>query len=309
MIMARAITFFSISIMLAVQPAFAEFDQSRTDLYLQQLYTQSNVEKLERLSIQRRVEYFSGLFLGRPYLGGALGEGAQSAFDNDPLYRFDAFDCTTFVETVTALSLSRSDLDFKKNMNAIRYSGGRVSLVSRNHFTSADWNPNVEKIGILKDVTADIGKTEVTSLETLIDKRAWYEKQAASMVLTEGNRDAKVGAILTKTQILVPQLSQLNFLSKEIMTTKPELLKSFPKAGVINIVRKNWKVKDAIGTDLDISHQGVFFERDGEIIFRHASFKKSSQFVVEVPLLEYVKNNFNDQTFAGVNVLSFAEGL
>lgn len=309
MIMARAITFFSISIMLAVQPAFAEFDQSRTDLYLQQLYTQSNVEKLERLSIQRRVEYFSGLFLGRPYLGGALGEGTQSAFDNDPLYRFDAFDCTTFVETVTALSLSRSDLDFKKNMNAIRYSGGRVSLVSRNHFTSADWNPNVEKIGILKDVTADIGKTEVTSLETLIDKRAWYEKQAASMVLTEGNRDAKVGAILTKTQILVPQLSQLNFLSKEIMTTKPELLKSFPKAGVINIVRKNWKVKDAIGTDLDISHQGVFFERDGEIIFRHASFKKSSQFVVEVPLLEYVKNNFNDQTFAGVNVLSFAEGL
>lgn len=307
--MARAITFFSISIMLAVQPAFAEFDQSRTDLYLQQLYTQSNVEKLERLSIQRRVEYFSGLFLGRPYLGGALGEGAQSAFDNDPLYRFDAFDCTTFVETVTALSLSRSDLDFKKNMNAIRYSGGRVSLLSRNHFTSADWNPNVEKIGILKDVTADIGKTEVTSLETLIDKRAWYEKQAASMVLTEGNRDAKIGAILTKTQILVPQLSQLNFLSKEIMTTKPELLKSFPKAGVINIVRKNWKVKDAIGTDLDISHQGVFFERDGEIIFRHASFKKSSQFVVEVPLLEYVKNNFNDQTFAGVNVLSFAEGL
>ncbi|WP_374001249.1 N-acetylmuramoyl-L-alanine amidase-like domain-containing protein [Bdellovibrio bacteriovorus] len=307
--MARAITFFSISIVLAVQPAFAEFDQSRTDLYLQQLYTQSNVEKLERLSIQRRVEYFSGLFLGRPYLGGALGEGAQSAFDNDPLYRFDAFDCTTFVETVTALSLSRSDLDFKKNMNAIRYSGGRVSLLSRNHFTSADWNPNVEKIGILKDVTADIGKTEVTSLETLIDKRAWYEKQAASMVLTEGNRDAKIGAILTKTQILVPQLSQLNFLSKEIMTTKPELLKSFPKAGVINIVRKNWKVKDAIGTDLDISHQGVFFERDGEIIFRHASFKKSSQFVVEVPLLEYVKNNFNDQTFAGVNVLSFAEGL
>ncbi|WP_347356205.1 N-acetylmuramoyl-L-alanine amidase-like domain-containing protein [Bdellovibrio sp.] len=307
--MARAITFFSISIMLAVQPAFAEFDQSQTDLYLQQLYTQSNVEKLERLSIQRRVEYFSGLFLGRPYLGGALGEGAQSAFDNDPLYRFDAFDCTTFVETVTALSLSRSDLDFKKNMNAIRYSGGRVSLLSRNHFTSADWNPNVEKIGILKDVTADIGKTEVTSLETLIDKRAWYEKQAASMVLTEGNRDAKIGAILTKTQILVPQLSQLNFLSKEIMTTKPELLKSFPKAGVINIVRKNWKVKDAIGTDLDISHQGVFFERDGEIIFRHASFKKSSQFVVEVPLLEYVKNNFNDQTFAGVNVLSFAEGL
>lgn len=309
MSIARAITFLSISMMLTVQPAFAEFDQNRTDSYLKQLYTQSNVEKLARLSIQHRVEYFSGLFLGRPYLGGALGEGARSAFDNDPLYRFDAFDCTTFVETVTALSLSYSDLEFKKNMNAIRYSGGQVSLVSRNHFTSADWNPNAEKIGVLKDVTADIGKAEVSSLETLIDKRAWYEKQAASMVLTEGNKDAKVGAILAKTQTLVPRVSQLNFLSKELLTTKPELLKNFPKAGVINIVRKNWKVKDAIGTDLDISHQGVFFERGGEIIFRHASFKKSSQFVVEVPLLEYVTNNFNDQTFAGVNVLSFTEGM
>lgn len=309
MIKARAIALLSISVALLAQPARAEFDHNRTDLYLKRLYTQSNVEKMERLSIQQRVEYFSGLFLGRPYLGGALGEGAQSAFDNDPLYRFDAFDCTTFVETVMALSLSFSDVQFQKNMQAIRYSGSTISLISRNHFTSVDWNPNAERLGILQDVTSDIGESETSSLETIIDKRTWYEKQASSMVRTDGDKDAKIATILAKTQTLAPKLAQLNFLSKELLVMRSNLLQRFPRAGVINIVRKNWQVKKAIGTDLDVSHQGVIFERAGEIIFRHASFKKGSQYVVEIPLLAYVKNNFNDETFAGVNVLSFVEGL
>nr|BFD65662.1 hypothetical protein HAGR004_06840 [Bdellovibrio sp. HAGR004] len=194
-------------------------------------------------------------------------------------------------------------------MNAIRYRSGSVGLVSRNHFTSVDWNPNAEKLGILKDVTAEIGKGETSVLETVIDKRSWYHKQAPSMILTEDDKESKILTILDKTRVLEPQMSRLNFLSKELLADKPDLIKRFPKAGVINITRKNWNVKGLIGTDLDISHQGIFFEKNGEIIFRHASFKKSAQYVVEVPLLEYVRSNFNDQTFAGINVLSFSEGM
>ena len=49
-------------------------------------------------------------FLGAPYMNSPLGEDV--APDSDPLIRFDAFDCTTFVETVLA------DGDVKK-LNAL----------------------------------------------------------------------------------------------------------------------------------------------------------------------------------------------
>ncbi len=72
-------------------------------------------EELRRIhqqaaSLPQRVEAISELFLGVPYKLGALGEGPGGEFDRDPLIRFDAFDCTTFVETVMALALN-SDLD------------------------------------------------------------------------------------------------------------------------------------------------------------------------------------------------------
>src|ERR1035437_2644460 len=44
----------------------------------------------------------SAALLGKPYQLGPLGEGKFGAEDPDPLYRLDAFDCTTFIETVMA---------------------------------------------------------------------------------------------------------------------------------------------------------------------------------------------------------------
>ncbi len=282
----------------------SDFNFAKIDSELGSIYIKAEQQGVLGLPLGQRVEYFSRLFLGRPYLGGALGEGAQAAFDNDPLYRFDAFDCTTFVETVISLSISRSAEQFPSVMNSIRYKDGVVGLFSRNHFTSADWIPNGERLHLLKDVTLDIGQNDSSELQTLIDKRTWYFKQASSMVLTPDNRDKKIQFIQSKAQGIPSQLVKLNYLSKELLVWKPDVMNRFPDAGVVSIVRKNWVVREAIGTDLDISHQGIIFRRNGEIIFRHASFKKGMQYVVEVPLLEYIGKNYNDKTFAGVNVLS-----
>ena len=48
-----------------------------------------------------RLIYLSDPFVGAPYVVSPLGEGAGE--DTDPRIRFDAFDCTTFVETTMAL--------------------------------------------------------------------------------------------------------------------------------------------------------------------------------------------------------------
>ena len=69
-------------------------------------------------------------FLGVPYMNSPLGEGVMP--DSDPLIRFDAFDCTTFVETV----LAGGDVN---KLNKIRYKNGNVGFLNRNHFIESDW--------------------------------------------------------------------------------------------------------------------------------------------------------------------------
>ncbi|WP_413569441.1 N-acetylmuramoyl-L-alanine amidase-like domain-containing protein [Bdellovibrio sp. HCB117] len=270
---------------------------------LHKLFAKAQEHAVLSKPLRDRVDFFSAQFLGKPYLGGALGEGSTSSFDNDPLFRFDAFDCTTYVETVVALSLVSSEESFKSLLTQIRYMNGNVSLFTRNHFTSVDWNPNAERLGVLRDITRDVGSSQTSTLETLIEKNTWFARQAPDMVKAKDNEAKKIEYIRASTQSMGQEKVRLNFIDKKTLVSNRDLLRYFPKAGVINIVRVNWKVKEAIGTALDISHQGVFFERDGQIIFRHASFKRGSQFVVEIPLIDYVKNNFGDSTFAGINIL------
>ncbi|WP_373998886.1 N-acetylmuramoyl-L-alanine amidase-like domain-containing protein [Bdellovibrio bacteriovorus] len=270
---------------------------------LHKLFNKAQEQGVLSKSLRERVDFFSSQFLGRPYLGGALGEGSNSSFDNDPLFRFDAFDCTTYVETVVALSLASSEESFKNLLTQIRYMNGQISIFTRNHFTSIDWNPNAERLGVLRDITTDVGSSQTSTLETLIEKDTWFARQASEMVKAKENEAKKIEYIRASTQNFSKETARLNFIDKKTLVSNTQLLRYFPKAGVINIVRANWKVKEAIGTALDISHQGIFFERNGQIIFRHASFKRGSQFVVEIPLIDYVKNNLGDSTFAGINIL------
>ena len=76
-------------------------------------------------------------FLGARYISSPLGEGVTP--DDDPLIRYDAFDCTTFVETVLA------DSDVEK-LTKIRYKDGKADFIKRNHFIETDWLKNNSNI-------------------------------------------------------------------------------------------------------------------------------------------------------------------
>ncbi len=86
-----------------------------------------------------RIRYFSKVLLEKKYKLNPLGEGAGGKFDQDPLFRFDSFDCTTFVETILALTISKRAGDFQKNMSKIRYKNDLPSFSQRNHFPQLDW--------------------------------------------------------------------------------------------------------------------------------------------------------------------------
>jgi hypothetical protein len=229
-----------------------------------------------------RIDRISEMYLGYPYIIDPLGEG--QGYDNDPLFRFDGFDCVTYVETVLALSLSRNQSDFQNKITKIRYKNGHVNFVLRNHFTSIDWNKNNEKNGILIDVTKRLYKNYSQTSETVIDKSAWFKK-------------------VHKMDIKIPQkLSKVDYVPLSFILQKPELLKRIQSGSIINIVRPNWQLADKLGTNLDISHQGfAIVKDDGILYFRNASSTEKK--VIEIPLLDYLKKMKNVKSIGGINIL------
>ncbi len=224
-------------------------------------------------------------FLGLQYGTSPLGEG--KAPDTDPLIRFDVFDCTTYVETVMALSLA-SQSEVVKVLNQIRYADGVPSIETRNHFTSLDWIPNNVKKGFLKDITFQTFPMKAYQLQTLIDKKTWFQKNLAINV-----EEKEVSSKLSIIKI------------SEILENE-RLLEQIPNGTVINFVTKNNSLKEKIGTDLDIVHQGLVFWVDGQLVLRHA--RNHSYGVVEDRLIDYLKKTSMNDVYA-INLLQVKNPL
>ena len=108
-------------------------------------------------------------FLGSPYLLNGIGEEQDP--DPDPIVRYDAFDCLTFVEEAIALSLGRTDDEVAEIRKDLRYGDGAISYENRNHFMTSQWIPNAIEKGYLQDITHTLGETHVVS--KTITRRTW----------------------------------------------------------------------------------------------------------------------------------------
>ena len=123
-----------------------------------------------------RIEYASEKFIGAPYLTkGPLGEGPTGKYDQDPLYRTDGFDCTTFVETMISIARAQSFSEFQIQQNLIRYDQGTVDFTHRNHFVEVDWSPNNIQAGLFSDITNSITTSAQRGIAVrTISKKDWY---------------------------------------------------------------------------------------------------------------------------------------
>ncbi len=119
-------------------------------------------------------------FLGTPYVVSPLGEGEGP--DPDPLYRFDAVDCLTFVEETLALALSRSAEQFPPLMDTLRYQTGR-SYEERNHLMEAQWLPSNVRKGFLEDVTRHYGGADTVVTYKVLSDRNWSSKSSQELKL------------------------------------------------------------------------------------------------------------------------------
>ncbi len=276
-------------------------------------------------------------FVGAPYLGGACGEGESGEFDQFPLFRFDAFDCVTFVNTVLSLHRAKGPAEFKSELLRLNYLQNVPDYLERLHFTSVDWNPKLQRDGVLSDVTASLvsrGPANIEGLEgsgssefldqpsgllceagCTIERSAWLRQRNIDTIRLSNatliHREAKLRELHEKANTLCDEDVQLRYLSIEHLLGDTETAKTtwanFPPVSVVEIVRPNWNIRDQIGTNLLVSHMGFVFQDKNApneqncLRFYHASSDKMQ--VVDVLFSEYLSQFVDSPTIKGVHVL------
>jgi hypothetical protein len=117
-------------------------------------------------NINRRVREIAELFVGRPYLADSLIGGPQER--EKLVFRLEAFDCITFIESVLALARTRSRRGFITELKKLRYRDGMVDWYARLHYFS-DWVRHHEKRGVVKRRTRGSGSRSIDATMGLID--------------------------------------------------------------------------------------------------------------------------------------------
>ncbi len=268
-------------------------------------------ELLERAATEtdlyRRLDFFSSTFLGLPYgKNGPLGEGPGARYDQDPLYRFDTFDCTTLIETVLALARARTVGEFETTLDLIRYEDGDVDYLKRNHFTDLQWIPETIRQGQLSESTHLLAPAgDLKLAQALINFPGWLRAHTLNQIIVPEASTAERQAILEELRErgneFSVELAQVPYVSIKTILENPSLLDRLPEVTVVNFVRPNWDLTASAGTHLNISHQGFLFRKGMKVILRHASTQGK---VEDVSFLEYLEIFRNHPTLKGVHILS-----
>ena len=285
--------------------------EKEADSSIEKLY--HKLDNIPNSSISERIDWSSKQFLGKPYVLGSLGEGANARYDQFPRYRVDAFDCDTYVNTVVSIALANSLPAFQQCINHMRYSNGDVSYLKRAHFTGIDWNEYHQHEGLFKDITLEIKDKKnlpVAQIATaLIERPNWYAHKTIASIRLQNEDKTKQEELLAE---LKSEGSKLKTASEKVpylpLTAlfpdkeKPNhyLFAQIPNGAIIEIVRPNWDLRTQIGTALNISHLGFAIWKKGQLYFREASSECGK--VVDVLLTDYLKSALNSPTIKGINV-------
>jgi hypothetical protein len=208
-------------------------------------------------------------FLGAPYEAATLeGKGP-----GEPLViNLRAFDCFTFVESMTALTLAvrsgGAPCDaFAGWLERLRYRRGiRRGYASRLHYFT-DWLGDNRRLGVLRDVTRELGGLpDRRAVRFMTDHPGMYPPLADAAQRAEVRR------------------AERN-LSRRLRYRLP--------SDMLGEVETRFRDGDIIGIaaarpGLDVIHAGLAVRKDGRVHLLHASGPAGGVVLTEEPLCRYV---------------------
>ncbi len=228
------------------------------------------------------MEFIGRQFVGTPYKSGTLDVEPEMLTIN-----LDEFDCTTFVETVTALALTIEDRknswqDFANNLESLRYRQEEANgYASRLHYLS-DWIVTNTHRGYIKEVTDRIPQSDsqIKTLDYMSHNRASYPALKDSATF-EGIKNMEVGY----------RSHRFPYIKSARLTSKP-VINALKGGDIVALTTKTG--------GLDVSHVGlIVIEKDGPHLL-HASSREGNVVVDKLPLAEYMRKSPN---LTGIRVI------
>jgi N-acetylmuramoyl-L-alanine amidase-like len=145
---------------LIAKPLY-EFNEPEVDVYLRYL-------SVFEPELPRRVAHLARKNIGQPYEIYLLGEMPFEHYDPQPIYSLGKSDCLVYAEHTYAMALTDSWEGFIRMLQRVRYKDGRIGVVTRNHYTEADWNPNNR--WLVRDITAELARNRVVRFGQKVDR-------------------------------------------------------------------------------------------------------------------------------------------
>lgn len=266
---------------------------------------------IKSTSLSDRAKEISAKFLGIPY-GTVCGDGSDGDFDQRPLTCFDKFNCTTYVEAVLALALTKkeetpelTDKSFNENLKKIKYCNPNdICYKNRNHFVCLDWLPSQVSNGFLKDITTEIEKT-ASKRRVYISKRDWYAGKKVGDIfapnLSASDKRFRLSVLNSLGADIADQHGEMSYIALEDLL-KEETQKLIPDFAVFNLIKGDFRNAHI---PVVTGHQGFIVRKNGKLYLRHATPSKAAgQKVADVDFEEYIKERTQDRTWPtlGLNI-------
>ncbi|HRR30241.1 MAG TPA: DUF1460 domain-containing protein [Candidatus Sumerlaeia bacterium] len=235
--------------LLKARPLY-EFNEKQLGKYLGYLQeTEPNLRK--------RIAHLARKNIGQPYQLYLLGEAPFETYDNEPIYTLHKSDCVVFAEHIYAMALSRSWEEFIQFLQRIRYKNGEIGVLTRNHYTEAEWDVNNEWL------VEDINRKYMTVNAAPMIARTNYNKFFKNRYGID---------------VDIPDLA-LNTWFTPIKFV-PDMLKELQDGDFVNVMYGN-------GKECYASHVGLITRSpDGTVNFLHSVPPR----VKEQPILEYCES-------------------
>lgn len=179
------------------------------------------------------------------------------------------FDCATFVESCIALGLTtdQSFETFQKNLQKLRYRGGKIEHYgSRLHYFT-DWLSENERKGIIKNVSRECGGKPFVKVVDFMTAHVGKYPQLENYRALEAVRMAEVN--LDKQKLF--------FIPKTLVSK----IENYISDGDIIAITTSLK-------GLDVSHEGFAIRQNGRIHLLHASLDLKKVVITNEPLAEYL---------------------
>ncbi len=234
-------------------------------------------------NLYERLEYYSEKGKGTPYLIYNLGEGADSKVDPDPTIDFARTDCMTFTEHTLALAISDNYNEMYDNLQKIRYKGGQIGYVTRNHYALVDWLPN--NAWLLQDVTKEIAKGNTKQLTKTIDRTSFYKNNGL-----QGDELKEAPGKIKWTIDYIPTNKLAGIMG------------NLKGAEIFSIVTKHPAVFSA--------HMGIVVKDQWDnVILRHASSSQTTREVIDERFTDYIKHLKKSKSRVGMVFMRVKENF